>query len=151
MHLLQPGSESARGVAGSIAEAKALAAGKSVPRQPQALPAGLAGAVSLTPGLAARTAPDDTVFIFARAVSGPPMPVAVLRRQVRDLPLSFVLDDSLAMTQTRKLSMFTEVMVGARISRAGNALPQSGDLEGLLGPVSVGSKGLNLVIDKVVP
>lgn len=150
LRLLQPGSESARGVAGSIAEAKALASGKPVEPMPE-VSASLTGTVTLSPALAARATPDDTLFVYARAVDGPPMPVAVLKRRARDLPLRFELDDSLAMAAGRPLSSFARVMVGARLSRSGQALPASGDLEGQLGPVSPGARHLALTIDRVRP
>jgi len=65
--------------------------------------------------------PTDTVFIFARAVDGPPMPVAVLQRPVSDLPLDFLLNDSQAMSADAKLSNYKRVIVTARISRSGVA------------------------------
>ncbi len=108
--------------------------------------------VSLDPQLAAQVKPDDTVFVFARAAQGPRMPLAIVRKQVRDLPLSVSLDDSLAMSPAMVLSKFAEVSVGARISRTGNAMPQSGDLQGSKSPVAVG-KDLNVAIkiDSRVP
>ncbi|MCP5091442.1 MAG: hypothetical protein GY949_11015 [Gammaproteobacteria bacterium] len=72
--------------------------------------------------------PTDTIFIFARAVGGPPTPVAVLRRRVSDLPLDFLLNDSQAMSADAKLSNFEQVVVTARISRSGVA---SDALQGL--------------------
>ena len=101
--------------------------------------------------LAARAAPTDTVFIFARADGGPPLPLAVLRKQVRDLPLEFTLDDSMAMAPSLKLSYFAEVVIGARVSRSGGAAPQSGDLQGLSKPVKVGATGIAVVIDTALP
>jgi cytochrome c-type biogenesis protein CcmH len=78
------------------------------------------------------------------------MPLAILRRQVKDLPLSFTLDDSLSMSPAAKLSSAQRVIVGARISKSGNAMPQPGDLEGLTEAVSVGSGGLQVEISRVV-
>jgi cytochrome c-type biogenesis protein CcmH len=75
----------------------------------------------------------------------------VLRKQVKDLPLTFTLDDSMAMAEGRTLSAAGQVIVGARISRSGNPMPASGDLEGQVGPVAVGAKGLAIVIDRAVP
>jgi cytochrome c-type biogenesis protein CcmH len=108
--------------------------------------------VSLDPQLAATVKPDDTVFVFARAAQGPRMPLAIVRKQVRDLPLSVSLDDSLAMSPAMVLSKFSEVSVGARISRSGNAMPQSGDLEGSKSPVAVGKDlSVEIKIDSRVP
>lgn len=151
LRLLPPGSDGARGVAGSIAEAKALAAGKPAPARLPASLAAVSGAVRLAPELSARVRPDDTVFIFARASTGPSMPLAVLRRQVRDLPLAFSLDDSMAMASGMSLSAFKTVMVGARVSRGGTATPSSDDLHGLTGPVALGKRNIDLVIDRVAP
>jgi cytochrome c-type biogenesis protein CcmH len=109
------------------------------------------GRVSLAPALAARAAPTDTVFIFARAADGPRMPLAILKRTVADLPISFTLDDSMAMSPQTKLSSFPLVVVGARVSKSGNAMPQAGDLQGQAPPVKIGSSGIELVIDAVQP
>jgi cytochrome c-type biogenesis protein CcmH len=74
------------------------------------------------------------------------MPLAILRKQVKDLPLRFTLDDSMAMSPAAKLSGATQVMVGARVSRSGQAMPQPGDLEGLTKAV-VGANDLAVDID----
>lgn len=79
------------------------------------------------------------------------MPLAIIRRQVKDLPLEFTLTDAQAMTPQMKLSNFREVTVTARVSKSGGAAPQSGDLLGTTGSVQVGAAGLNVVIDSVVP
>lgn len=113
--------------------------------------AGVAGTVTLAPALASAARPDDTVYIFARAAQGSRMPLALLRKQVKDLPLAFTLDDTMAMTPDMKLSNFAEVVVGARVSKTGSASPQKGDLEALSPAVRVGSKDLAIVIDQVVP
>jgi cytochrome c-type biogenesis protein CcmH len=70
---------------------------------------------------------------------------------VAQLPLSFTLDDSTAMTPERKLSTAGEVLVKVRVSKSGNAIPQSGDLAGSIGPVKVGVQGLRLEIKDQVP
>ena len=107
--------------------------------------------VSLDPALTAKTSPGDTVFIFARAAQGPRMPLAIVRKQVKDLPVSVVLDDSMAMAPGMMLSGFEEVLVGARISKSGNAMAQSGDLQGSKSPVRpADSASLDIVIDSVV-
>jgi cytochrome c-type biogenesis protein CcmH len=151
--VLPPGSGMEQSVDASIAEARSLAGAKPAPK-PKAratAAAAVSGRVSLAPGLAARAAPTDTVFIFARAASGPPMPLAVLRKQVRDLPLEFTLDDTMAMAPNVKLSDFPEVIVGARVSRSGSATAQSGDLRGQSKPVKVGTTGVAVVIDTAIP
>ena len=79
------------------------------------------------------------------------MPVAVVRARVSELPLQFTLDDSRAMAPTAKISNLAEVIVSARVSRSGNALPASGDLEGTPATVKVGSRGLALIIDRSIP
>ena len=86
--------------------------------------------VSLSSHLVQDTNPTDTLFIFARSIDGPRMPIAVVRKQMSDLPLTVVLDDSASMMEQRRLSRFDKVVVGARISRTGDAMPLQGDLIG---------------------
>ncbi|MGR6034724.1 MAG: c-type cytochrome biogenesis protein CcmI [Candidatus Nitrosoglobus sp.] len=88
--------------------------------------------VALDPALKGKASDTSTVFIFARAAKGPPMPLAVVRKQVKDLPLTVVLDDSKAMAPSFRMSNFNEFQVGARISWSGNPIPQSGDFEGFV-------------------
>ncbi|MCF7990541.1 MAG: c-type cytochrome biogenesis protein CcmI [Thiohalocapsa sp.] len=108
--------------------------------------------VSLSPGLAARAAPDTTVFVYAKAAAGPPMPLAVQRVTVADLPVTLRLDDSMAMMPAMKLSSFPEVIVGARVSPSGQAMAQPGDLEGESGPIpSTAGDSVAVVIDSVRP
>ena len=154
--LAPPGTDLERSVQANVQEARALAA--STPLPPAGPAAGTAaggarvtGTVRLSRALAAKAAPNDTVFIFARALRGPRMPLAIVRHQVKDLPADFVLDDSLAMAAGLQLSAYTEVAVGARISRTGDAMPQPGDLQSVAQPVRVGATGVRIVIDGVVP
>jgi len=77
--------------------------------------------VQLAPELLAQVQADDSVFVFARAVSGPTMPLAVKRLRVADLPAQVSLSDSDAMMPQLKLSAFEQVELVARVSRAGNA------------------------------
>ena len=108
--------------------------------------------VTLSPELAAQASPDALVFIYAKAMSGPPMPLAAARKQVRDLPLTLRLDDSMAMLPQMKLSGFDQVVVGARVSLSGSPTAQSGDLEGEVSPVQPGqAQPVSVVIDRVHP
>jgi cytochrome c-type biogenesis protein CcmH len=111
----------------------------------------IAGRVDISPALAARVALTDTVFIFARAVDGSRMPLAVLRVSARELPKEFALDDSMGMAPGAKLSGAAAVIVEARISKSGNALPQSGDFSGTSAPVKPGAARVKITIDQVVP
>jgi cytochrome c-type biogenesis protein CcmH len=113
--------------------------------------ASVSGRVSLSAALKAKAAPGDSVFIFAKAATGPPMPLAVLRAKVQDLPMDFRLDESMAMMPGLKLGGFPALVVGARISKSGNASPTSGDLQGLLKGVKPGATGLQVEISEVVP
>ena len=110
----------------------------------------ISGSVSLAPALAARVAPEDTVFVFARAASGPRLPLAVLRKQVKDLPLNFHLDDSMAMAPNARISDHAQVIVSARISKSGQAQPQAGDLSGQAAAVAPGGRGVAVRISEVV-
>jgi cytochrome c-type biogenesis protein CcmH len=108
--------------------------------------------VALDPALAAKADPQETVFIYAKAVSGPPMPLAVQRVHMSQLPLTVTLDDSMAMTPTMRLSAFPQVTVGARISKSRRAIPQSGDLQGEVSPVKPGrTEPVKVVINSVHP
>jgi cytochrome c-type biogenesis protein CcmH len=143
----------ARSVGNSIAEAAALDGGGTVVAANDAKPAaaaGVSGEVSVSPELAARIGADDTLFIFARAAEGPRMPLAIVKRGAQ-LPAAFTLDDTMAMSPQMKLSGFGAVVVGARISKSGNATPQAGDLIGQSAVVKPDAQGLRLVIDRVQP
>ena len=109
------------------------------------------GQVNLSASLKSKASPNDVVFIYATPANGDRMPLAIFKTTVSQLPLNFTLDDSTAMTPDRKLSEAGEVMVKVRVSKSGNAMPQSGDLSGSLGPVKVGAKGLKLEIKDQIP
>ena len=110
----------------------------------------VSGRVVLADALRGQVAPGDTVFIFARLLDGPRAPVAVLKRRASELPLDFRLDESTATNPTLRLSASTLLVVGARISRSGQAAPQPGDLRGNAGPVPVGTGGMLIEIDGVL-
>ncbi|MDJ0956649.1 MAG: c-type cytochrome biogenesis protein CcmI [Arenicellales bacterium] len=108
--------------------------------------------VSLDESLKDQVAGEDTLFILARAFDGPPIPLAVVRRQARDLPLTLALDDDMAMVPEMNLSKFDQVVVVAKISKSGDASTKSGDLIGQVSPVSPGQDTLvNVVISERVP
>lgn len=159
------GSEFAQGLQSGIRDAQQAMAGGAASAAAAATPAaaapspavtgaaqgGLTGTVQLAPALAAKVAPTDTVFVFARAEQGSRMPLAILKRSASELPLRFQLDDSNAMAPDVKLSGTPRVIVGARISRSGDAMPRSGDMSGQTGPVAPGANNLVITIDSVQP
>lgn len=111
----------------------------------------ISGKVILGPSLASKGSPTDTLFVFARETSGPPMPVAIVRALKKDLPFTFRLDDSTSMMPSRKLSDVGTVVIVARLSKSGKAMPESGDLEGMSQPVKPGTDGVTIVIDRERP
>ncbi len=131
----------------------AARSGQPVPEaQETSVSSGLQLEVTVDPALAERLPPETVVYVLAKAVSGPPMPLAVTRIPLSALPETVTLDDSMAMAPQLKLSTAKEVMVTARISRSGDAVARSGDLEGSLGPVATQGTGtLKLRIDRIVP
>jgi cytochrome c-type biogenesis protein CcmH len=171
---LPAGSDEARQVADVIAEittaqregkpAPPATGGQPVPRTSEAVaakspsvtnskpdPRAISGRVDIAPALTSKVALNDTVFIYARAAEGSRMPLAVLRIAARDLPKDFSLDDSMGMAPGVKLSAAPSVIVEARISKSGNAIPQPGDLFGRSAPLKPGTAGLRMTIDQVVP
>jgi cytochrome c-type biogenesis protein CcmH len=135
------------------AEAAPVADTATVPaakKSPTKAGATLKVAVSLSPAVAKQAAPDDVVYVFARAVSGPRMPLAIVRAQVKDLPTTIVLEDSQGMGSGMTLSSAPEVIVVARVSKSGMANAQNGDLEGMSAPVKKGTKSISISIANVV-
>jgi cytochrome c-type biogenesis protein CcmH len=124
----------------SEAGAPAAAGGQSV-----------SGTVTIEKGIAAKASPTDAVFVYARPADGSKMPIALTRGQVKDLPLKFTLDDTTSMNPQVKMSAFAEVILVARVSKSGSAMPASGDLEGLSKPVKLGSSGVAVTIDRALP
>ena len=157
--VVPPGGEDAKGIEATIAQLEGGAPGApsasagAAPAPPATAPASsrIAARVAIAPALASRVSPDATLFVYARAAQGPRMPLAIVRASARDLPLSFELDDSMAMAPGATLSAAREVVVEARISVTGGATPSSGDLSGQSGVVAPGATGLSITIDRVVP
>ncbi|MCF8197941.1 MAG: c-type cytochrome biogenesis protein CcmI [Sulfuritalea sp.] len=164
---LEPGGEDARMVESAMAKArqrgglapKIAAANKGAPQSTAktakgtAIAAGksVSGRVELSPALKDKAMPDDVVFIFARAINGPRMPLAALRVRVADLPLDFMLDDTKAVMPSATISSVEELRVEARVSKSGKATPGKGDLTGKSPTVKPGAKGLRIVIDTINP
>lgn len=142
---VQAGLNEARRLAGMPATSLAGAVSAAT-----AASATVSGTVSLAPSLAKLTDPQDTVFIFARAAQGQRAPLAVLRKQVKDLPFKFTLDDTMAMSPENKISGAAQVIVSARVSKSGNALPQAGDFSGQAPPVGLGNSALAIEIGERV-
>ncbi|MFZ2724970.1 MAG: c-type cytochrome biogenesis protein CcmI [Methylococcaceae bacterium] len=108
--------------------------------------------VSIADDLKTSINPDDIVFIYAQASAQQKMPLAIVRKQIKDLPVTVTLDDSLAMMPTMKVSAFDKVIISARVSKSGQAMAQSGDLIGTLDAIAVVDKNThNLVINNRVP
>jgi cytochrome c-type biogenesis protein CcmH len=159
---LEPGSEDYSTLEDYIAKAR-QAAGQSPVAEKKpgneakpatksaAVGASIAGQVVLSPKLAAQAKPDDVLFVFARAEEGPRMPLAAIRATVAELPLTFRMDDSMALPGGRKISEFATVRIEARIAKAGKAQTSSGDLFGGASGVKLGSQGLKLSIDQIQP
>lgn len=111
----------------------------------------ISGQVTISKELASKASPNDTLFIYARAKAGPKMPLAILRLKANDLPATFTLTDEMAMIPNMKISSFPEVVIEARISKSGQAVPASGDLQGFSQPVQIGNNNIAIVIDKQIP
>jgi cytochrome c-type biogenesis protein CcmI len=107
--------------------------------------------VSLDPKLKGKVLPSDTLFVFAKAADGPPMPLAIARLTAAQLPASVTLTDAMSMMPNLTLSKFPQIILGARISKSGNAIAQSGDFQTLSAAVSnTGTEPIRLTIDRRV-
>jgi len=169
MAKLQPGSEEAMTVAEYLKDARArLPAGTVIPAAPQAVavaPASSADTgssstaaeaititVTLDPALQGKVQGDETLFVFARALNGPRVPLAVVRKTAKDLPITLVMDDSMAMAPQFSLSKYPQVVVEARITKSGKPSASSGDFEGRVSPVTPGQKEtVQITINTVQP
>lgn len=176
LETIPPDSPLAKSVKDSIAEAKLLSSGgkegaseksivmnESVTQtdiQPvnntavdttETIALSVSGQVNIKPELVTKAASNDTLFIYARASTGPKMPLAILRLKASDLPAAFTLTDDMAMMPTMKMSSFPEIVIEARISKSGQAVPSSGDLQGFSKPIKLGSNDVEIVIDKQIP
>jgi len=155
-------SEMAQSLAASILEAQKLAGGSTPPRPqmgtptaPQKTPPPVAqapatgkpvisGQVDIDPALKGQVAATDTVFVFVRAAEGPRMPLAALRKQVRDLPIEFSFDDAASLSADKTLSSVPKLLVLARISKSGDAIAKPGDIEVASDVLAPGAKDIKL-------
>jgi len=135
----------------SAQPAPAVSTSAQPPSAASAVPARISGRVSLAPELAAQTSPGDTVFIYATPAQGGRMPLAIVRTTVAALPFDFVLDDSQAMGPQTKLSSAGEVVLKARISKTGQAMPQPGEFGVSIGPIKNQTNQVSLVIRGPMP
>ena len=130
------------------------AQGASSAAQPAAAAnAVITGEVDVSPEMKAKIRPEDTVFVYARPIEGSKMPVAFASFKAKDLPIKFKLDAQSQMGMGMKtLADVTEAYVEARVSRSGNFMPASGDLEGAAdGKVAVGTQGVRVIITRQIP
>jgi cytochrome c-type biogenesis protein CcmH len=106
--------------------------------------------VKLAPDLVGKVAPTDVVLIYARPAEGSRMPLAIVRKEARELPVAFQLDDRSAMQPGMTISKYDKVIVAARVSKTPSAAAQAGDLEGASAPVMNTARGVTVVIDRQV-
>ena len=127
--------------------------GLKIPDRPKVTtPVSLRVRVTLAPALVGKLPAGATLFVFAKAAEGPPMPLAVQKLDAAKLPLELTLDDSMAMTPALRLSQFDHWLLTARVSRSGGAQPLSGDFQGQLRVDRAQAADLiRLVISEVVP
>jgi cytochrome c-type biogenesis protein CcmH len=163
---LPPGSEDEQQVRAILDDVRqrAAAKGQALPKGPAvaAAPASappaapatgktVGGSITVAPEIAAQVSRSDTLFIFARAEGGGRAPLAVIRASADQLPMTFALDDSMAMSPNATISGAQAVRVEARITKSGNATPQSGDLVGRSAVVKPGARDVQVVVNEVVP
>ncbi|MGZ8214896.1 MAG: c-type cytochrome biogenesis protein CcmI, partial [Methylosarcina sp.] len=147
----EPRKEMQNIIASLASRAPAAENQQAAPQEATAPTGSIMVEVNLAPELQKAASPGDTVFIYAQALSGPKMPLAIVRKQVADLPVKVTLDDTMAMMPAMKLSNFAEVKLLARISKSGEAVTQPGDLIGTVEKVAIkGSNEQKIVIDQRV-
>ena len=163
LKLLPENSEDAKMIADNINHARTVMAQAKGGKDVKAVPmtsdqkssssAGveaISGTVTLSDAMKSKVSPNDIVYVLAKAAEGPPMPLAALRKQVKDLPLQFTLDDNMAMSPQTKLSSFDKVVLVARISKSGDPMQHPGDLQGTSATIKPGSRGVKLSVDTLV-
>jgi len=143
-----------------------LAAGEEVPTLEELLPATktaplqqaaadvveLRVNVDISDEVRKRFSGTDAVFVYAKAVQGPKLPLAVQRKTMADFPAMVVLDDTMAMVEGMNIGAFDSVVVSARVTKSGSAIAQSGDYIGQMVVENVASAGvINIEINELVP
>ena len=165
--LIPPDSDLARRAGESIKQAQDLAAANrsaskateqreasAVPRKldrASASASGVSVTIELSPALAGKVAPQDTLFIFATLAEGSRHPLAIMRRQAGRFPARVTLDDTMTMSLDTRLSSVPRLIVGAHISKTGVATARSGDLQGFSPLVKPDAQGIVVLIDREVP
>jgi cytochrome c-type biogenesis protein CcmH len=142
---LPPGTEDARSIEASIADARAKG---GLPSKTSVNTKGISGKIEIVADIKSKVKSSDIVMVIARK-PGERMPVAVLRTSVSEFPMSFSLTDALAMNPSSPLSQLSEASIEVRISKTGMAMPESGDLISAPQIVKVGANNIRLVIDQV--
>lgn len=147
---MPPDSRRARLLGQYLQMARDRAGMETAPATAAAEGSGVTARVEIDPELKDRMAPEDTLFIFARAPSGPPMPIAAVRRTASALPLEVRLTDADAMMGNRKISDFDTVELVARVTKGGGPQAQPGDLEGTAKASPGGEGAVEVRIDRVI-
>jgi cytochrome c-type biogenesis protein CcmH/NrfG len=149
--VVAPDSSYAKLVAANLAEDQQLAATRSAVTTVASNRVAVRGEIDVSDALRAKVPPGLTLFILAKSVNSPGAPVAVLRTTTGSWPVRFELDDTLAMMPERTLSTAGEITVEARVSKCGQAAPQSGDLLGVTDPMDPASgKAVRIIIERVI-
>jgi cytochrome c-type biogenesis protein CcmH len=149
LEVLPKDSDIVPSVQQQIAQAQAARDGKPGDTKPAAK---LRVEVALDAKLRDKLGADDVVFVYAKAAAGPPMPLAVQRVPASKLPLTVTLTDGMGMLPNMSLSQFPQVIVGARVSKSGDAIARSGDLQTQSTPLDVSTTTpIKLTIDQIVP
>jgi cytochrome c-type biogenesis protein CcmH len=153
-----PPAAMAGAVAGSSSAGDAASANEDVAASSTAAPSGTSAAdgievaVDISPELRSQLGQNDVLFVFARAEAGPPMPLAIARLPASSLPTRLRLDESMAMVPNMSLAQFERVIIGARVSKSGNAQAQSGDFEVRSQALNWREQGaVELTINSVLP
>ena len=144
---LPPNTDEARAIQGSIAEARSKG-GLTTMAPVAATGKEISGQIELSAELKSKVKPGDIVMVIARK-PGERMPVAILKVPAKDFPMSFALNDALAMNPSTPLSQLSEASVEVRISKTGMAKPEAGDLISSVQLIKVGSKNIRLVVNQV--